>query len=350
MHDELVFSIVRPGRLTVATPYVSGLPIRATWGQQPYRGTFLGYVDKVLTPSSMVGNEVHQRVMDVTCVGATFWMKDASRHVYAGHTADEVAKDVANRFGLACVADKHDFVWETLPVAGSSWWKFLVDLAKKIGYTLFVIDTTLYFIDRRKTSGHVRAPQRYRLTRRPTEYRDVLLFRPRVSAGGGVNAQPGDHVVRGLDAMTGDPITVRSGTVARFGTTQVYTPQFERSVDSSAASLAEAKMHASAAESAGLFTTIADMSVRGNPQLRAGGVIDLVVDEASTIYRGTWYILDAWHNVLSTQYTTNLVIGTDSSGTAPSIPTRSRFNDRFPKNLPPSVFRANRWGAQWSTK
>ncbi len=350
LHDVAQFK-VPIASIGASTPYVSGLPIHMTWPSVGSRGagSFFGYVDKVSPLYRGTGSKVQSFTANVSCVGSTYPMKSSDYSVYTSVTADQAARRIADEFQLACIADPHLVVWPQLAQEGKSWWAWLLDIAKRVGYTVLVDDSILYFIDRRTAGGRMKnPPEKYSVVPQPLGFYDVQQLTIRASSGDGVDSMPGTYFLNGISAFSGASFQLEgTSTDVFYGSKQVYQPQFRRALQEVPSSLVEAQSLLDAAQSNSLFTTTANLIIQCNNRLRPGILIDLVMQDGKSVFSGTWYVLEAVHLIAQHTQQTQLKIGTDATGVAFSIPGRV-VPTMNTITIPPITFRNNRWVATWS--
>ena len=323
MHDALSFLV--PSQVhTRQNPYVTGTPISMHWSAVPTRGFFYGYIDTV------AGNLV-------TCVGATYPFKNEDQLSYRDMSADAVIDVIAEKHRFACLKQTSSTVWSTLAQGGKSDWAFIVDLAKKVGYTLYAHDTCIVAVDRQLALAT--APTvNYIISTNPQSHYEALKFAPVISSGDGVDGHPGSYIVRGKSAFSGND----------FQTPGSSNNRFQRIVSAGASSIAEAQANVAAAESLNQFTMRARMTVRGNPTLRTGIGINLSFVDGNQIHKGLWYVIDVEHKLVGRAYTTDVEMVKTTAGTMVVNNIPSGLVVRGP--LPATVFNGDRWSAAWRKK
>lgn len=336
--------------LNELTPYKSGQAIKLTWkgSQRGKSGTFYGYFDHIDSPFIRIGGGTDQSLATLRCYGASYVMKNEGFDTFSGLTADQIAKKIARLFNFSFVCDPHPFVWPTYTQAGKSYWALLVELAKRIGYVVYVLGTTLYFVDRRSAGGLVRIPYAYTINTSPRSATDALVFNPEISSGDGVDhAKAGVYTTNGISDLTGEAIALKQSVQPYYGSTVVQQKFFTRTIaNRTPTSIGEAQTYLDAAESLSMFTMYANMSVRGNAGLAPGGLVSLVTPHAR--YRqfvGTWYVCETTQILKPAAYTTVMEVATDAQGTAGVTPQYGTLNQN---SLPPTVFANGGWQTRWS--
>lgn len=138
-HDVLVLNygnIYDPVFLAMQT----GAPIKFEWQQGSKKKTWLGYVHSVTRQHS----SQRHRPMQVRCVGASFVLKKKQNRVFKNATIPEVAAKIAKENGLRFVVDAHPRRFRQISINGTSYWEWLQENAKSIGYVVYIDDATLF--------------------------------------------------------------------------------------------------------------------------------------------------------------------------------------------------------------
>lgn len=119
----------------------TGVPIQVTWKQGIRKRTWVGYVSfvKKVTSSQRV------KFMTVRCIGASFVLKESKPRTFKQKTIPEVAAILAKESGLKFVGENDSRRFEQLNISGISYWEWLQEHAKKIGYALYVDGASLVF-------------------------------------------------------------------------------------------------------------------------------------------------------------------------------------------------------------
>lgn len=119
----------------------TGVPVEFTWSQNPFKNTWIGYVSFV---SKQVSGQLEQ-VMEVHCIGSTFVLKDRATEVFERSTIPSAVEKIVSRYGFKFLGKEHDLVFEQLSIAGHSYWEWIQEQAKKIGYGVLVDGMTFIF-------------------------------------------------------------------------------------------------------------------------------------------------------------------------------------------------------------
>lgn len=139
-HDVLImeFSNVSPKWFGLMK---TGVPIKFSWSQGSVTNYWLGYVSFV---TKNVAGQIEE-LMEVHCVGSTFPLKERATKVFADLSIPDAVKQVVTEFGFNFIGDDNGVVFDQLTIAGHSYWEWIVENAKKIGYGVWVDKMDFYF-------------------------------------------------------------------------------------------------------------------------------------------------------------------------------------------------------------
>jgi hypothetical protein len=143
-HDRLVLHFKgRPSDL--GNILAQGDPVLFEFSNDITTYEWNGYVaniDQINTP--LINNT------DITCVSASYYLKQTDQKIYKNVTADQVVKKVAAKHGMVATTQRHPRVRESIVQAGQSDWQLLRRLAKQTGFALRAENTTIIFMDKTK--------------------------------------------------------------------------------------------------------------------------------------------------------------------------------------------------------
>lgn len=312
-HERAVITVERD--TPSAKRFKSGAPVSIAWGfEAPGLGrSFIGYVNHV-EPDYHPGAG-QELLLRVVCVAPTWLFKDSGYATHRNKTGPSVVKAVAQtgRFGVTHIqADTQ--VWPVFHQGGKSDWDFMVECAKKAGWTLFARGMDIYCLDRKKAVAATRAT--------------APVLTP--SIGGGPISEftsqlgassPGGGV---LAARQGHSVNPRTGRAIRWsnkansdrpmfgapGTTPAFT---SGTPDLTFESLGEADRQLRAAESQNRLHVTAEAAGVSVPKARVGSAV--VMDGfVSDMDNGPWYVSAAEHVYRPPleQSTMRLTLGRDS--------------------------------------
>ena len=139
-HDILIMNFSETSSLWFES-LTTGVPIKFSWEQGGHSADWYGYV-------SFVSKQVEkQRVqeMEVHCVGSSFPLKEKATRVFTNCTVPEAARIVAEEHGFHFIGDVDARRFSQLTMSGHSYWEWLQEQAKRIGFVLVVEGMNMYF-------------------------------------------------------------------------------------------------------------------------------------------------------------------------------------------------------------
>lgn len=139
-HDILTLEYSGIANISVET-INTGVPVKFTWTQGNRQKIWYGYVAYVSRLSAAQSN----KPIVVRCVGSSFVLKKRSQKVYKNKTIPEVAALIAKEHGLKFLGENHTRRFDQLSLSGQSQWEWLHKNAARIGYAMYVTDTSLVF-------------------------------------------------------------------------------------------------------------------------------------------------------------------------------------------------------------
>jgi phage protein D len=139
-HDILTLEYSRASSLFLEV-LQTGTPVAFSWNQNGRTGYWVGYVNVVSKQSASQG----ERLMKVICVGTSFLLKAKSTKVFKNVTVSEAAEQIAKSFRLKFVGEPTTRRFDSLSVAGQSYWEWLQEQAARIGYVMLVRNGIMYF-------------------------------------------------------------------------------------------------------------------------------------------------------------------------------------------------------------
>ena len=313
-HDLLTVDVTgyRDGALNVR----SNDPVEASiyWHKQTL--PFVGYVHAV-EPTDQVVRQ--QKVHRVHIMGSSYRMKSAQQRAWQGRTASEVAAQIAQEYHLVPVIEAHPYRFELLTQPGISDWRHLVRLAKRIGYIVYVNQTTLYFHSRgynyleqqnaAPILNYLPAKEQSTTTTEVMSFRSVLSESMPWDAG-----SKAVRTLRGVDPRTHTVIgDTRVGSTAQ--TTREESPQGlfqEYDTATPVLSRPEAFTRNQGQEEVGKYQHRAWAEIKGNQRLHQGQSV--FVTGVDKTYAGYWNTIGVTHRFAEANYFMDLDLGTNSLG------------------------------------
>ncbi len=139
-HDILILTFSTTGFVWFNN-LATGVPVKFEWKQDGASAEWFGYVSHV---SRNAGKQRVQE-MEVQCVGASYPLKERATRVFENMTVPEAARVVAGEFGFNFIGDPDSRRFPQLVMAGHSYWEWLQEQAKRIGFSLVIDGTNMYF-------------------------------------------------------------------------------------------------------------------------------------------------------------------------------------------------------------
>lgn len=252
----------------------TGIPVTFTWNKGSDKGTFTGYVSHVTSELSVAP----KKVMEVVCIGASFVLKERKIRTFRNKTITQVAQQIAREKNLKFVGEPHSRIFPQLTIANQSYWEWLHEQATRIGYAMYVENTTLYFrpLDKIIDEGSGTAPVMATFGRDvPTEVLDsdrTLDY---------IKAMKGEYIdglelrntktVSGVDPVTSKPVTstkapTKVGKKLRSGNNAVFFE--EQRTDQVVHDVVGASTSADGAAQLARFNLPARIKGQGHPAMR----------------------------------------------------------------------------------
>jgi hypothetical protein len=119
----------------------TGVPVEIKYRNDKVSGRFVGYTVDV---SHLTAQQLN-RDTKITCVGASYPLKEQTSKIWTNKTATEIVTEVAKKVGLKPVVTPSTIRFTQQSLAGHSYWEKLNELAKRIGYGIQVIGSELHF-------------------------------------------------------------------------------------------------------------------------------------------------------------------------------------------------------------
>ena len=139
-HDVLIMEFRSESPLWFDT-LKTGTPVEFLWRQDTLNKNWIGYV------SSIDRTNAPQRTnaMRVMCVGGTFPLKQRVTRVFENKTIPEVVEIIGRGFGFNMIVDAHPQKFSQLVITGNSYWEWINEQAKKIGYGIIIDGMNMFF-------------------------------------------------------------------------------------------------------------------------------------------------------------------------------------------------------------
>lgn len=139
-HDVLVLEYIATSPLWFDN-LATGVPVLFSWTQGSHTETWPGYVSHT---TKVVASQKNN-TMEVHCVSSSYPLKERATRVFTDVTIPEAVAQICKEFGFNFVGEQHPRRFEQLTMAGHSYWEFLQEQAKRIGYGMAIVGTDLLF-------------------------------------------------------------------------------------------------------------------------------------------------------------------------------------------------------------
>lgn len=307
----------------------TGVPVYFRWTQGQRSKSWYGYVNTV--SKHVVGQR--ETVMEITCVGASYPLKERAQVVYKNKTIPEIAIIIAKKFNLHYSVENHSRRFPYIAISGESYWEWLNEYAKLIGYVCYLDGVTLVFkpIDKLIDSGVKDIPVLSMAAAElpiNNQVQDRTLDSLKVLNGDyheGLDNTNTNKVIGGVDPLTGkvlsattDPKTV--GRNLRVQPAGVLFTEYRTGQVANDATIIDSV--ASGASQLARFNIPAKVECQGDPRIKPYAPIH--VNGTGDLTDGFWLTMKAHHMFHRVgDYQMVLQVATDGIGSNVSDPFRS---------------------------
>lgn len=315
-HDLLTLTFTRVSPLWFKL-MKTGVPIKLTWNQGTLKGSWVGYVSFI---TKNVAGQL-DNLMEVQCVGTTFVLKERANKVFTNITIPKAVEKIVTSFGFKFVGEDNPRVFDQLTMAGHSYWEWIQEQAKRIGYGVVVNGMDFYFrpLDELFKQGQSTVP--------------VLSIS---GTGVGVNSEFFDRTLDWFKVLSGDHIesgenlrTIKSVAGVNPLTSQIVSSSkspkevgekiqqnlsdvlfSEPRSDQVVGTLADAATMAAGAAHLGRLNLPAKIKCQGDPRIRPFAPI--YIDGTGPITDGYWMAKEVKHMIsLAGDYYIEMTASTD---------------------------------------
>jgi hypothetical protein len=277
---------------------------------------FYGYIHDIKNKQ-----EDSTDVTEVGVIGASYVMRQGSQKIYRNVTADQVVREIAQKYGFAYKVTPHPRVYPQIAQAGLTDWELMVKLAKQSGYFLRAENAALYFQPLRQDfEDLIYEASSFTKPQFGKKYSQILYsFRPIV---GETLAHHGSDKaavsIAGIDPISGQYFKYtkqnRTSTTRSISHPELFDKHDTHVVVND---YKTAVSEANAADDKSTFPYSAEVEIIGTSRLRPG--MPIHVANVGNEYSGYWTVLRVEHHVkeetLNKQiFTTRLLVGSDSLG------------------------------------
>lgn len=318
MHDTGVMEFW--GGDVDADALISGTPMILTFGTASAQRVFYGYVNhpqRTNNSFTSASTLTQRNAVTVTCVGASWPMKQTGNQVFTSMTTWQIIQNIADQFGLDTDIVPDTTLWPSKQMAGATYWQFCVGLAQQIGYTFYCNGIQLVFKPRQTNPAALSSLAAvYDYTNNPA---GLPIFNPTLGATSPMGGQLANRQQAGINPRTMQPIYSQvsgSPTTSMLGSVTV-PPAFNKTQHYTVSSQEEANTKTGGAGALNQLFITATASAAGNPFVSQGSLI--FVQNANGSQNGLWFVTGAMHCFNTQTYSMNLDLGRDSMGVTQNI-------------------------------
>lgn len=154
-HDVVKFEYPQVSELWFNT-VKSGIPVNFSWTHGGITKHWIGYVQGISKTSS----PQRSNIMEVTCWGSTFPLKERSTRVFKNSTITDAVRKIVTEHGFNFIGDAHPYRFSNLSISGQSYWEWIQEQAEHIGYGAYADGMDFYFrkLDKLIDQGFSQAP------------------------------------------------------------------------------------------------------------------------------------------------------------------------------------------------
>lgn len=329
-HDQAVIRL-RSRTMRWAQSLSSGTPIRIFWrGRSTDDSQFVGYITHV-RPYVKSADNVFE--FDIVAVAASRDLRVTGKNTWKNKSAPDIVKDIGKQFGFKVVTKPHPLKRPQTVQHGETYWEFLNRLAQRIGYTLRVEQTTIFFLPLEDMiqAAVSQAPRLTTLAEEDEGDWDEATIAS-FSAWGGSTTESTEYsadtaIVVAVDPITGQAVeeSADPGTAVKRG--RRTKPPYKKYEPVIAHNRKDAKALAQGKASNGMMAVDAQMECVGYGSLAPYRPVYLTLTEPDL--NGWWIVKSVTHTieVESGNYICDVTVSTDSL-TPSAIPPRKKNRSR----------------------
>jgi phage protein D len=275
--------------------------------------------------------------MEVTCVGATYPLKERVTRVFKNVTIPQAVEQIVSEYGFAFAGEEHPQVFPQLIIAGSSYWEWIQEQAAKIGYGAYADGMDFYFkkfdklIDQSFSNAPVLSifsadiPSGAHVLDRTLQSFNVL-HSEHVESGKDLRAI---KTVGGVDPLTGKMfLSTKSPTESGTGLREITNDSLftQHMTDRVASSVEASEVMVDGAAELARFNMPATAKAQGDPRLRPYGTVYIQGTGEAT--DGYWVVMEVRHMLHKIgDYEVDLKLATDGTGSTSQTSFRKRSPD-----------------------
>ena len=290
----------------------SGTPVTVKITNVGSSRTINGYIHYIKPDVSPEKNYV-----EVTIIGCSYPLKQASQKVWSDVRASDVIADIASRNEISYDCIPTERVYDQISQTGMSDWELMVKLAKQNGYSLKCDNSTLVFHPLTQAFTDFRQQAAYyKMNGLDEKITGIYSFTPLIGeAIPFEDAKKASVSVSGVDRSF---YTEHQNTnqkeieKTRKGSKPIVFDTYN--TDVVAPTFQIAKYESDAADERNRYAYRGTAVIQGSPRLLPDAPIYL--DGLGSTYSGYWTVLSVNHYIKKEVFTTTIEIGTDALGLA----------------------------------
>lgn len=282
VHQIAIIDVILPKTMTSVPP--EGTPVSVRWGRLPEVRTFHGYVNH-----HEVSNEGRLPNLRVYLIGTSLPLNSTNPTTWGPVSGSYVAKTVAERHGLRAVVSKCNEILPHWTQGIESDFAMMGRLAERVGVEFWVDAATLYFLDPSQLTARV-------------NFLGGVTHLGRSGAGVGENnlltfetisgsLAPGIGVPEVTDVygMDNTGQVIRATSAKSLKDLGLAVPSNKSIVGDTISSPFEAQKVVDASTNRGRWVS-ASVTIRPDPKLRTGSVVNLDGPLVRDTHRGLWSV------------------------------------------------------------
>lgn len=332
-HDILTMEFPQESTLWFET-IKTGVPVSFTWTQDTLTKNWIGYVSSI----TRVNSPQRTNLMQIMCVGGTFPLKQRATRVFENLTIPDIVTKIGEEFDFNVVTDAHPQAFDQLVMTGNSYWEWMQEQCRRIGYGIIIDGMSLVCrpIDKLINMGFSDAPVlSLGNAGAPfnTQYLDRTLDEFRIIYGDNVESSANFRTVKNVGGVNPETAEVllssaspeSSGDPLREDVAPVLFNEFrtDRVINTKVAADEAAKAAAQLAR----FSIPAKIKGQGDPRIRPFGTV--YVAGTGSMTDGFWSVDESHHMFHQNgDYIIQLAVSTDGIGDAVvETPFRTRTSN-----------------------
>jgi phage protein D len=308
----------------------TGVPITFAWTQDTITKYWTGYVSSV----TKVDAPQTQTSMTVMAIGTSFVLKERATRTFKDSTITEAVQVIAEENGFKFIGDAHSVRFKQLLIPGMSYWLWINEQAKRIGYGVIVDGPNFMFrrIDKLIDQSFSVTPILSMGSKNipfNTQFLDRTLDMLTVINGDNIEENTDFRTIKNVGGV--DPTTSavflsssspdETGVNLRTNTAGVLFKEFRSDRVANTQVMADAE--ASGAAQNARFNLPAKATAQGDPRIRPFSTV--YVSGTGDKTDGYWFVKEAHHMLHKIgDYMMDLTLATDGSEEVIETPFRSR--------------------------